>query len=240
MNISIGRTGQIWGIAIVINVIVFTVLWFMIQAAGATRVARTNPPVQYNPNNTTAGGSFGQITRIVGDSSVADVESDVNGALADDAIPVQPSTPQAWVGEFYLDRGPALSFAPRVNSDGSPRTHPSSVGYFKAPTYEGTDNTLKPEDINSPVMSPPRFSKRDLPEEYRGHEIDMTVRIHIDARGRVLGMPVVVKSSGSQYIDRFVVNRIMDPEFVTFTPATRKDTGEPVPSQPYFPIFWDD
>ena len=35
-----------------------------------------------------------------------------------------PPTKGQWINEFYLDRGPAISFAPRLNPDGSPRSLP--------------------------------------------------------------------------------------------------------------------
>ena len=56
-------------------------------------------------------------------------------------------------------------------------------------------------------------------------DFDMKVKVHVDARGRILGRPVVDKSSGYAAVDRIFVDFIVDE--ASYEPARRKDTGEP-------------
>ncbi|HEX9745289.1 MAG TPA: hypothetical protein VGB30_07665 [bacterium] len=246
MKDSSSKSGTAWLWAVVINGVVFTLLWFVLQTYSGSIASADKNGIDI-ASNTTPGGGFGQITRIVGDESTYEGDNAVNipavenPSTSDQGSGPSGSSDPVWIDEFYLDLGPALSFSPRVNDDGSPRSHPSDQVYFKSPTYEDLGRYVDVSEINVPVMNPQFFSKRELPEEFRERNIgSMSVSIQIDARGRVVGVPRIVDGSGFPYVDQFVVNKLVDPKQVTFTPATRIDTREPVRSNIVWPIFWED
>jgi len=221
-----------WCWAIVINLVVFVVLWAVLGKIPAPARSQETGP----------GGTFGQVTQLVDNpqppltTSTFD-QPDIGASTASPDIGTVALPDGRWFGEFYLDRGPLLSFAPRLNSDGTPREHPVVEGRVKAPTYEDEETVFNNDDYYPPVMTPQFFSKLDLPEEYRDLEFNMTVKVHIDARGRVLGVPQIIKGSGHMRVDEIVVNKMMHE--VTFSPATRKDTGEPVSVFANQPIFFE-
>jgi len=127
-----------------------------------------------------------------------------------------------------------------LNDDGTPRSHPSDLEWAKSPTYEEENSlTITSEDYNPPTMTPPEFSILDLPEEYHEIEDDITlyVTVHLDARGNLLGPPVVSDGSGNRLVDELTVEKLMTD--VTFTPATRKDNGQPIPMRTILLIVWD-
>jgi len=223
-----GKNGlQAWIWAIVINLLVFALIWFAflkIPISGTVADQPDTPPVG-------PGSTFGQMTHLIS------VEESV---VADD-LPVTTAQTEIefqWISEFYLDRGPALSYAPRLNSDGSARPHPPDQDWAKSPTYEDDDTQLTADDINYPVVTPQYFSKRDLPAEFRDLNFDLTVSIHLDTRGHVIGVPEIIRGSGHRVVDEITVDKIMNE--ATFTPATRKDTGQPVRVRIPFPIWWRD
>jgi len=231
------KTGQSWAWAIGINLVVFLLLW------GA--LIRIPPPSQAAPKtakqpkdagtiDTGPGNTFGQITQHTGSASTA-------GGGGDNALQNTSATGSGqagqWINEFYLDLGPAISFAPRLNPDGTPRSLPGNQEFTKAPTYEDEDKTLTPENTNPPKMNPKMFSKAELPEELRKYTYQLTVQVQIDARGKVEGRPVILKGSNIPMVDQLTIKKIMND--VKFTPASRKDTGQPVRAKVEIPIFWN-
>ncbi len=223
-----------WGWAIGINLVVFIILWFVFIRIPVPVHSEQDPPDEPGP-----GGTFGQLTHLVGDST--DQSTSAEDDIPAETVPIdtdEDEQPGKWLfHEFYLDRGPIVSFAPRLNPDGSLRQHPASDNRVKAPTYEDEDATFNSEDFYPPLMSPQFFSKLDLPEEYRELDFDLTVMIHVDARGRVLGVPEIIRSSGHHAVDEIVIQKIMHD--VTFTPATHKETGEPRTVYVPQPIFFE-
>ena len=219
------KAGQAWLWAAAINLVVFILLWFAfakIPAPGTRVVAAP----EAGPGNT-----FGQMTHLMGNESTPVPEPVIS--------PVREPSAQSegqWVDEFYLDRGPAVSFAPRLNADGTPRAIPNDQEWVKSPTYEDEGAALSAEDINMPQMNPSTFSKADLPAEFRNANYQLTVRVRIDARGRVVGRPSVIRGSSNPVVDQATIDKIMNE--VTFTPGTRKDNGQPVACQTDIPIFW--
>ena len=248
---------QAWSWAIIVNLIVFGVLWVMLLRMPEPIRATTEPsgrPGEPGSTETSPGGAFGQMTHLMGEGSTAEGEG-LGVSSEQPQVPVnQPETPLPpaepaeagetapsrgtgqWVDEFYLDQGPALSFAPRLNPDGTPRGHPQKPDRVKAPTYEDFDTNLDVSMFNLPEMTPNEFSKYDLPEELRDFNFDLAVRINLDRRGRVQGRPQIVRSSGSRLVDQATIDKIIND--ARFTPATRKGTGEPVPCTLNWPIFW--
>lgn len=145
---------------------------------------------------------------------------------------------EVWIDEFYLDRGPALSFAPRLNPDGTPRPHPFNPDRDKAPTYEDQQTHYAPGELNWPVMTPDNFPKQDLPEELREFNLVLTVQVHIDGRGKLLSDPVLVQGSGHPIVDELTLDKIKNQ--VSFTNASVIATGEPVPLKFVVTVFWED
>jgi len=241
MEISHRNRIQAWGWAAAITAVIFVIVW-----VGLSRIpvpTRTTAAADSGRSTETGpGGAFGEMTRLVGDTSIAEDESlPAPVELPEGVNPAQTvvtQEPEAWISEFYLDRGPALSFAPRLNPDGTPRSHPSNLDRVKAPTYEDSDTGVSPENVDWPIMTPQYFSKTDLPEELRDLNFSVTVRLSIDARGRVLGVPQIVRSSGHTLVDQLTIQKIMNE--ASFTPGTRKDTGEPIMTQPDYTIYWWD
>lgn len=149
----------------------------------------------------------------------------------------QPAA-EIWIDEFFLDRGPALSFAPRLNPDGTPRPHPFNPDREKAPTYEDQQAQYAPGELNWPVMTPNNFPKQDLPEELREYNLVLTVQVHIDGRGKLLSDPVLVQGSGHPIVDELTLDKIKNQ--VSFTNASVIATGEPVPLKFVVTVFWED
>ncbi|MFH1676452.1 MAG: TonB C-terminal domain-containing protein [bacterium] len=250
------RRSWIWAIGI--NLVVFTALGIFLTRLPEPKISLIKNPVDIPSGNQTPtgpGGTFGQMTHLIGDTSTGsseDISSGTPTPIPDGnetqatlpnntqiAEPVQKQVTDQWVTEFYLDKGPPISFAVRLNPDGTPRPHPTEPDRAKAPTYESPDSTFTTDDINLPVMSPQFFSKRDLPDEFRSSNLELTVRIRLDRRGRIQGTPTIIKSTGSTTVDAITLKKIT--EEVTFSPATRKSTGEPIEvTLPSWPIFWLD
>ncbi len=230
---------QAWGWAIAINLVVFAILWFGLGSIlnanqGGTRATE---PVEDEPSG--PGETFGQMTRLIGDSddpanvSVQETEPGVTTAELDEA-----GESVQWVSEFYLDVGPAISFSPRLNEDGTPRSHPADLEWEKSPTYEEENLRLTADEYNPPTMSPPEFSILDLPEEYRDmDDISLYVWVNLDARGNLLRPPFVHISSGHPIVDEMTIEKIQTD--VTFTQATRKDNGQPTPMETIMLIVWE-
>ena len=236
-------TSTIWAVGI--NVVVFAILWYAFQAIPTP--ARTEPVVA----DSGPGGTFGQYTHLIGDDtadntqpdeeiSVAETEGDVTGdtEVTEDVETSDQPPDIVWIDEFYLDRGPALSFSPRLNPDGTFQAHPYNPDREKAPTYQDQQRQYSPDELNWPVMTPGRFSKLDLPEELRGYNLMLTVQIHLDARGNLLGEPVIVRGSGHPLVDQLTIEKIKNE--ATFTHASLISTGEPVPLEFPLPVFWVD
>jgi hypothetical protein len=228
------KTGQAWIWAIGINLVVFILLYMVllkVPAPSQDKIATAKQPERTQPSEPGAGNTFGSITQHMGAPSTVAPEGNQGG---------NPTTGQKsgqWIGEFYLDLGPAISFSPRLNPDGTPRSIPSDQVYTKSPTYEDEDKTLTPENTNGPKMNPQMFSKIELPPELRNSNYQLTVQVWVDARGRVEGTPVVLKTSSNATVDKITIQKLMTN--VTFTPATRKDTGQPVRIKVEIPIFWN-
>ncbi len=240
MRPSPRNTKQAWIWATGVNLVVFVLLWIWLTQLPLPTEATPQPldSTDTPVDDQGAGGAFGQMTHLVGDSPTAEDEG-LNGGPEDesaDSSPV-PGEPAEWINEFYLDRGPVLSFSPRLNPDGSPRPHPTDLDWFKGPTYEDNDSIIDTENLKLPEMSPQTFSKLDLPEELRELNFHLTVHIRLDSRGRVQGIPQIIHGSGSRIVDQITISKIMTE--VSFTPATRKDTGEPVSVLIPQPIFWE-
>jgi hypothetical protein len=234
MEITDRKTGQVWLWAAIINLMVFVLLWIGFLKIPAPATSGHNQIASGNEQG--AGNTFGQMTHLVGNESIAGNEPVVQPGTEMPPLSNE-SQPGQWINEFYLDRGPAISFAPRLNPDGSPRSLPDNQEWVKSPTYENQETTLSAEDLNPAVMNPPFFSKSDLPVEFRNFNYQLTVRVRLDARGRVVGRPNIVRGSSNPVVDQATIDKIMNE--VTFTPATRKDTGQPVPSEPEIPVFWN-
>lgn len=149
----------------------------------------------------------------------------------------QPAA-EIWINEFFLDRGPALSFAPRLNPDGTPRPHPFNPDREKAPTYEDQQAQYAPGELNWPVMTPGNFPKQDLPEELREYNLVLTVQVHIDGRGKLLSDPVLVQGSGHPIVDELTLDKIKNQ--VSFSNASVIASGEPVPLKFVVTVFWED
>jgi outer membrane biosynthesis protein TonB len=256
---------QAWIWAICINIIVFAFAWVALArlpepSANAARIAEEpeGPGGAFSQMTHHMGDSSVSETEplpaepVEGAQTEAPEEANEPEETEPGAIPlpvtnelpqgVNPSEtvvseePEEWISEFYLDRGPALSFAPRLNPDGTVRPHPTDLDRVKAPTYEDQELNYSSENCDPPIMSPDYFSKLDLPDELRDLNFDLTVRIRLDARGRILGRPQIIRSSGSPLVDRLTLEKITNE--AGFTPATRRDTGQPVPSTTIFPIWW--
>jgi outer membrane biosynthesis protein TonB len=256
---------QAWIWAICINIIVFAFAWVALArlpepSANAERIAEEpeGPGGAFSQMTHHMGDSSVSETEplpaepVEGAQTEAPEEANEPQETEPGAIPlpvtnelpqgVNPSEtvvseePEEWISEFYLDRGPALSFAPRLNPDGTVRPHPTDLDRVKAPTYEDQELNYSSENCDPPIMSPDYFSKLDLPDELRDLNFDLTVRIRLDARGRILGRPQIIRSSGSPLVDRLTLEKITNE--AGFTPATRRDTGQPVPSTTIFPIWW--
>lgn len=252
MGMTQRNRAQAWIWAFCINIVVFGFAW--VALARLPDPAERVQVGQLDEERGGPGGTFGQMTHLMGDSSVSEpepvIEDDEEGAPGSIPLPepderpegidpgetIVTEEPEEWIREFYLDRGPALSFAPRLNPDGTPRPHPTDLDRIKAPTYEDQDLNYSSENCEPPIMSPDYFSKFDLPDELRDLNFDLTVRIRLDARGRILGRPQIIRSSGHPLVDNLTIEKIM--EEADFTPATRRDTGEPVPSTTNFTIWW--
>ena len=225
---------QAWIWAIAINIVVFVFAWVALARIPAPQ--KSTNVAQADGASGGPGETFGQMTHLMGDSSTSETEPlppTGEGAPAETGA---GTGAQTRIGEFYLDRGPALSFAPRLNPDGTPRPHPTNLDRVKAPTYEDQDVAYSSENCNPPIMSPDYFSKLDLPDELRDLNFDLTVRIDLDARGHVLGRPQIIQGSGHPLVDRLTIDKIMNE--ARFTPATRMDTGEPIRSTTNFTIWW--
>ena len=190
-------------------------------------IAVESPPVEETP--------------VIEDSGSWEIPEDPDTPLTDPAAPEtveRIEEGQRWYhNEFYLDRGELISFAPRLNTDGTLREQETVNGRPKAPTYEDVDETFDSDDHIPPGMEPSSFSSAELPDEYQDIEFDIRVRIHLDARGRVLGTPEFVRSSGYADVDRWVMYKILND--VSFEPARRKDTGEPKTVWVVQPIFFE-
>jgi hypothetical protein len=226
------RIGPAWIWAIGINLVAFVLIGVAlakIPAPQAHQAAGTNA-------TQAPGATFGQMTQLIGGQPA----QPANAAQQPSTLQTPPTgvgqASNQWIDEFYLDRGPAISFAPRLNPDGTPRSLPTDQTMFKSPTYEDQATTISLEDINYPTMNPPTFHKSELPPELRNFTYTLTVRVSLDARGRP-GKPEILTSSGNPYVDQFILQKIA--HSVTFTPATRKDNGQPVPTTADFPIFWN-
>jgi len=248
------RRSWIWAIGI--NLVFFTVLGIFLTRLPEPKISLVKNPADIPPGQqapTGPGGTFGQMTHLIGDMSTSNGEgisgtttpiqneNETQSNLPNNAQIAESAQKQAndqWVTEFYLDKGPPISFAVRLNPDGTPRPHPTEPERMKAPTYESPDSTVTTDDINLPVMNPQFFSKRDLPDEFRSSNLELTVRIRLDRRGRVQGTPKIIKGSGSTTVDTITLTKITDE--VTFTPATRKSTGEPIEVTLDWPIYWLD
>lgn len=232
---------QIWIIAAGINLVIFLLLWLaFLRIPAPSKPSKPEKPSNITPIgsvNPSLGNSFGQNPNIADTSSVPSIEGSIfpDKNLTD--LNTSSKSPDTWVNEFYLDKTPVLSFAPRLNPDGSPKSLQSDSSYSKAPSFEDQDTILTSENTNPPSMNPPFLSKKDLPKELRDFNYNLTVRINLDARGRVLGKPIIIKSSGNPTIDQLTIDKIMTE--VKFSPATAKETGKPVPTQWDLPIFWD-
>jgi len=86
-------------------------------------------------------------------------------------------------------------------------------------------------------MNPSTFDKKDLPPEYRDLNFTLTVKVHLDTMGHVVGRPIVVRSSGYTVVDEITVEKLMHE--VTFMPVTLKENGRPVEVILDLPIFWE-
>ncbi|HDS30039.1 MAG TPA: hypothetical protein ENN67_03255 [Firmicutes bacterium] len=254
---------QAWIWALGINIVVFAILWVVLvrmplptKATTPDRDSGSAISDQSDP-----GGTFGQISRLVGDDSAnnGDDSDDGSDVVPDeipepDTPPVQPEpvsaepvsttpdapsttpAPERWINEFYVGPDPALSFATRLNPDGSPRPHPSNLDWYKGPAYDDESTRLSRDDINIPVPDL-FFAKKDLPNEYRQYNHTLTLRVRLDSRGRIQGEPEIVESSGYPTVDRITIDKIKNE--VSFAPATRKDNGQPVPVVLPLLVFWN-
>jgi len=275
------RIYQAWIWAIVINAIIFGALQVFLMKTVTKADVEPEPPVtiaEVPVDDTGPGGTFGQITHLIDDTSTPGDISDASEGDIEEPVVVEETeipeedTPveepvdeddtweipeaedtsgvtvtgvdepvveeQTWHHhEFYLDRGELISFAPRLNEDGSLRAQTTRDGRPKAPTYEDLDETFDADDLTPPKMEPEYFSSADLPEEYRDLDFDIRLRIHVNSRGRVLGTPEIIRGSGYDDIDRYVINKILND--VTFQPARQKDTGEPKTVWVVQPIFFE-
>lgn len=248
----------IWAVGI--NLIVFVVLWYAFGTIPMPAQDGPDPVEVAETGDTGPGETFGQYTHLIGDgpdetstasveTSVADTESytippeQPVSVSSGDVEPLAENPPEehepagVWIDEFYLDRGPALSFSPRLTPEGTFREHPYNPDRYKAPTYEDQVNQYPPEEINWPVMTPARFSKLDLPEELRDFNLILTVRIHLDARGNLLNDPVIVQESGHPLVDQITIDKIKNE--ASFTNASLIDTGEPISLEFHLTVFWE-
>jgi len=225
------KSGQAWTWAIGINLVVFVLLW-----VAFARIPSPAQPAQVA--ETPPGDTFGQMTHLMGSPSTAGSEIP-GGSGQQTPPPTQASgqTSNQWIDEFYLDQGPAISFAPRLNADGTPRSIPGNQEIYKSPTYEDQNPHIPVEDTNPPRMTPQFFSKAELPPELRGYNYQMTVRATIDARGQVRGTPQVSQSSTNPLVDQITIKKIMND--VSFTPATRKDNNQPILVTYDIPVYWN-
>jgi hypothetical protein len=245
-------TSFVWAAGI--NIVVFVLLWYVFGA-----IPMPAKPMPASTSNE-PGETFGQYTHLIGDqttdSNVIPEQTTVVAPAPDDtgletSSTVQPDTStistadvetvtgipsEVWIDEFYLDRGPALSFSPRLNSDGTLRAHPYNPDRIKAPTYEDQRTHFTSDEIILPVMTPARFSKLDLPEELRDFNLVLTVRVNLDARGNLLSDPVIVRSSGHPLVDQMTIEKIKNE--ASFTNASLIATGEPISLQFHLTVFW--
>jgi hypothetical protein len=229
------RTGQAWLWAAGINLVVFGFLWmiFLRVPAPSTAAGGGDDQVAMSAG---AGETFGQMTHLVGQSPGWNGSGIQTSDGNPQEGPLVQNRSEVWIDEFYLDRGPAISFAPRLNPDGTPRSIPSDQQFTKGPTYEDQDTLISSEDINFAQMNPSFFPKSDLPEEFRQYNYRLSVQVEIDASGHVVGTPVIVRSSSNPVVDQLTIDKIMHE--ATFTPATRKDNRRPVPSNAVILIIY--
>ncbi len=258
MGYSRDNSPKAWGWAFALNLVIFSLIWF-----GITRMPA---PVQSEINQGTTPDDLPVSIAQTPDLPVSVIDpEDISSQPEDIAAPptdsplsvldpdilevdpgedsepsaIEPAEqPGQWIDEFYLDRGPVISLAPRVNPDGSPRTHPLVDDRPKAPTYEDRDDVFNIDEYTLPKMNPQVFSRMDLPEEYREMDFDITVRLHIDARGRLLGTPEFKRRSGIRAVDNLVIEKLMNE--VTFEASRHKVTGTPITVYIRQPIFFED
>jgi hypothetical protein len=245
---------QAWLWALGVNIVVFGVLWFVLVRIPLPTQAKSpeSSGGTVSVNEQDPGGSFGEMTKLFGDEATVEGETPPEpGPAATEPVAEEPqsetasmtSPPEtapesesAWIDEFYLGPDPAISFAPRLNPDGTPRSLPSDLDWYKGPAYDDDSTRLSEENINIPVPDL-NFSKNDLPESYRNYNHNLTLRVRLDSRGHVQGEPEIIESSGYPAVDRITIDKIKND--VNFPPATRKDNGEPVPVVLYLPVMWN-
>jgi len=235
------HTTRAWGWAVAANVVIFAILWILLSNIDAPEIRSADTDNGSGSGSsstgiTDPGAAFGQLDQSVGDRSTSNGEPSVENATEDETYIME--TGHDWTDEFYLDSGPPLSFAPRLNEDGTPRPHINEEGLYKSPTYEDEAATYNAEDLIPPIMTPDVFSRLDLPEEFREMNLSLTVKVRLDARGNVRGTPEIIRSSGQPVVDQITVNKILNE--VNFTPAERQDTGQPVPVYTQLWIRWVD
>ncbi len=245
---------QAWMWAIAINVVIFAILWIVLARMPLSSRAVVQEPD--TPSEQDPGDTFGHMDRLIGSESVAEdegiqVPDEIEVETGDEAavpveteIPVEidvpvenviPEVRDQWIDEFYLSADPALSFAPRLNEDGTPRSHPTDLPWFKGPEYGDAGGAIDVANLNVPPAI--SWSKDDLPDEMSDHNYELSVRIVLDTRGRLTSEPMIVRSSQSHEVDRITIDRIVDEQ--TFAPVTRKDTGQPVAVTLNLPVFWN-